>query len=124
MLPASYSQSLSSEEIKKFSKEKFPEAIVQLRSFLKLPNDGHFEDQVAKNLNWCDSVFTKLDFRTQVITTAGAPLLFAEKRSKKNTKTILFYLQIDGQPVDSSQWDQPSPFDPVLKKKNPNGNFR
>jgi len=57
-----------------------------------------------------------LNFKTQTIKTDGAPLLFAEKIYNKNKKNILFYLQIDGQPVDSSAWSQPNPFEPVLKE--------
>ena len=111
------SQTLSAAEIKKLATEKFPEALDNLSAFLKLPNDGHDPDQVSKNLFWCDSIFKHLNFETQVISTEGAPLLFAQKRHKKNAKTVLFYLQIDGQPVDTSKWDQADPFLPVLKRQ-------
>ena len=30
---------------------------------------------------------------------------------------VLFYLQIDGQPVDKSAWSQSSPFEPVIKNQ-------
>ena len=111
------SQQLSSEEIKTLSKEKFPEAVFELKSFLELPNDGHFSDQVTANLKWCESIFTELNFDVQKIPTEGAPLLFAEKKVGQMEKTVLFYLQIDGQPVDTTKWDQPNPFKPVLKEK-------
>ena len=31
-------------------------------------------------------------------------------------KTYLFYMHVDGQPVDSSKWFQPNPYQPVLKE--------
>ena len=108
-------QKLSAEKIRTLVDEKKVDAIFDLMSFLELPNDGHFPDQVEKNLNYCTTLFHDLNFKTQVISTEGAPLLFAEKIYHKNAKTILFYLQIDGQPVASEKWDQPNPFLPTLK---------
>lgn len=109
-------QKLTGEELKVLANEKFPDAIQILNNFLSLPNDGHFPSQVSTNLEWCERTFSNLNFKTKVITTDGAPLLFAEKSFQNNVKTVLFYLQIDGQPVDSTKWDQPDPFKPVLKE--------
>lgn len=113
-----HAQQLTSTAIKAAAKDKFVTAIFDLKSFLALPNDGHFPDQVEKNLAWCDSLFSELDFNVKRISTEGAPLLFAEKKFRKNAKTILFYLQIDGQPVDSTKWKQANPFEAVLKEKH------
>jgi acetylornithine deacetylase/succinyl-diaminopimelate desuccinylase-like protein len=111
------SQRLSAFEIRELASKKFPEAVRNLTAFLKLPNDGHFPDQVAENLVYSRAFFNDLNFETRVLSTEGAPLLFAQKEVGKKTKTVLFYLQIDGQPADASKWDQPDPFDPVFKKK-------
>ncbi|MGC1516101.1 MAG: M20/M25/M40 family metallo-hydrolase, partial [Maribacter sp.] len=108
-------QSLSSSELKTLTDQKFTEAISNLRQFLRLKNDGNYSAQIETNKRWCDSVFTSLNFKTQTLKTDGAPLLFAEKIYHKNRKSILFYLQIDGQPVDPSAWSQTDPFEPVLK---------
>lgn len=111
-----HSQTLSKEEILEESQNNFPEAVLQLRSFLEIPNDGHFPEQIQANLRKCQELFADLKFNSQVINTEGAPLLFAEKIYHKNAKTVLFYLQIDGQPVDTTKWDQKNPFIPVLKE--------
>jgi hypothetical protein len=34
------------------------------------------------------------------------------------SKTVLIYLQIDGQPVEPSQWQQENPWKPTLKEKD------
>lgn len=119
----STAQHLSGNEIKKLARDKFPEAVSDLISFLKLPNDGHFEKEIQQNLSWCATTFSDLKFDTQVIETTGAPLLFAEKKVSQKAKTVLFYLQIDGQPVDPQAWSQPNPFLPVLKEKDDTGNW-
>ncbi len=113
----SWSQNVSAEKIEALTDEKFIESITNLRHFLTLPNDGNYPEQIATNLAWCDSAFSDLKFKTQTIETDGAPLLFAEKVYHKNRKSVLFYLQIDGQPVDTTKWFQPNPFRPVLKEK-------
>ena len=111
-----HGQNLKREDLKSLTDEKFNVAFTNLRHFLKLQNDGNYPEQINKNKHWCDSVFRKLNFKTQTIKTDGAPLLFAEKIYQKNFKNILFYLQIDGQPVDSSAWSQPNPFEPIIKE--------
>ncbi|WP_396638444.1 M20/M25/M40 family metallo-hydrolase [Maribacter sp. R77961] len=111
------SQQLSTSKINKAADNKLVETIFNLRHFLRLQNDGNFPEQIAQNKQWCDSVFTALEFKTKTIKTEGAPLLFAEKKFHENAKNILFYLQIDGQPVDTTAWFQANPFEPVLKEK-------
>ena len=111
------SQTLTKAEIKISAKEKFPSALLKLKSFLEIQNDGHFPKEIKNNMNWCKDVFSELDFKVQTITTDGAPLLFAEKKINNKAKTVLFYLQIDGQPVDKKAWNQKNPFLPVFKEK-------
>ncbi|MEX0289028.1 MAG: M20/M25/M40 family metallo-hydrolase [Flavobacteriaceae bacterium] len=118
------SQSISVKKMEQLAEEKFPDALSNLTTFLRLPNNGNFPDQVQENLEYCDSIFRLLNFKTQVLETPGAPLLFAEKLSSKKDKTILFYLQIDGQPVDTLEWDQADPFDPVIKSKAADGQWK
>lgn len=113
----SWSQKVSAKKIEAMTNEILVESVFNLRQFLTLPNDGNFPEQVAANLAWCDSAFSALNFRTQILKTEGAPLLFAEKIVRNKGKSVLFYLQIDGQPVDTTKWFQPSPFKPVLKEK-------
>ncbi|MFX0558151.1 M20/M25/M40 family metallo-hydrolase [Maribacter sp. CXY002] len=113
----SKAQSLSKKYITEATEEKFVESISNLQQFLRLKNDGNYPDQILRNKHWCDSVFTQLNFKTTTIETNGAPLLFAEKMYHKKAKSILFYLQIDGQPVDTTAWLQANPFEPVLKEK-------
>lgn len=118
-----FSQSLSKEKIYAAAEEKFPEAIFNYISFLELPNDGNYPDQIENNLARCQAIFSDLQFDTRRITTSGIPILFAEKKFHNKAKTVLFYMQIDGQPVDTTAWDQPDPFKPVLKEKR-NGTWK
>lgn len=109
-------QYLEKEEINQLADEYFVEGISTLREFLRLPNYGKIPDNIDDNLAWCQKNFQGLGFETEVLISNGVKHLFAEQKFKKAYRTIIFYLQIDGQPVDSSQWNQKSPFIPILKK--------
>lgn len=89
-----------------------------LKELLSIPNDAFYPEAIARNVSWCETEFVQRGFSTQRIETSTVPLLLAERKHPKAKKTVLIYLQIDGQPVDSTRWFQESPYIPVLKKKN------
>jgi acetylornithine deacetylase/succinyl-diaminopimelate desuccinylase-like protein len=101
-------------------------AVSSFREFydlLSIPNDAHFPGDIEKNIVWCEKAFTKRGFTTQRLSTSTVPLLLAERKVKNPKKTLLIYLQLDGQPVDSSKWLQESPWSPTLKEKNSEGKW-
>ena len=102
---------------------EYAAAVARLVDFLALPNDGNYPEQVAANLRWCDEAFRAEGFTTRKLETPGAPLLFAERRYHDDSPAVLFYLQIDGQPVDTASWDQDSPYRAVLKAPRKDGSF-
>ena len=109
-------QTLKKEQIHRFADDHFLDGVLTLNEFLKLPNIGSDPDNIDLNLSWCQKTFDGLDFETELLISNGVKHLFAQKAYHKKAPTVLFYLQIDGQPVDSSKWDQKDPFDPVLKE--------
>ena len=100
------------------------DAISLYREFLALPNDALKPDDIEKLVAWLEIAFDERGFRTQRIPTAGNPALFAERRHDPASRTVLVYLQADGQPVDPSAWAQPDPFVPVLKARDEQGNWQ
>lgn len=118
-------QQLNQEEIARLSRDHFSESLETLRGFLRLPNDGHFPDQIEANLRWCTSAFQQLGFTINRLETSIAPLLLAERRYHEagTVPTVLFYCQIDGQPVDPQKWDQADPFEPALKAPGSDGSW-
>lgn len=98
----------------KYAKKSFP----QLIELLSIPNDAHFPDDIETNIKWCENAFKNRKFKTQRIKTSTVPLLLAERKVDNASKTVLIYLQLDGQPTDTSRWFQKSPFKPEFKKLN------
>jgi acetylornithine deacetylase/succinyl-diaminopimelate desuccinylase-like protein len=86
-----------------------------LHELLSIPNDAHFPELIAANRDWVDRAFRSRGFYTRILPTTGLPLLLAERTVAGAPRTVLIYLQIDGQPVDPTRWNQESPFIPALK---------
>ncbi len=92
---------------------------------LSLPCDAHFPEDIEKNVIWAEKSFSDRGFTTQRINTDYVPLLYGIKNyADESAKTLLIYLQMDGQPVDSNFWDQPDPFIPVFKRKLESGKWQ
>ncbi|MBO6525268.1 MAG: M20/M25/M40 family metallo-hydrolase [Balneolaceae bacterium] len=114
-------QSRTTDSILKSVDERIiSEHLELLTEFLSIPNDANYPEQIEQNLQWLANRFEELDFETGILKTQALPLFFAEKRIDENLPTILFYMHFDGQPVDSSKWDQENPYDPVIKMKSGN----
>ena len=99
-------------------------AVSLYREFLALPNDALYPDDIEVLVSWMERAFAERGFHTQRIPTSGNPALFAERRHEAAGKTVLVYLQADGQPVDPSAWAQANPFVPVLKERDDAGNWQ
>lgn len=102
-----------------FAKKSFP----MLQELLSIPNDAFYPEAIEKNVRWCEDAFGNREFTTTRIPTSAAPLLLAERKHPGAQQTVLVYLQVDGQPVDSTRWFQESPYTPTLKKQLSNGEW-
>ncbi len=116
-------QKLKSDKIFSLAEELTPKALLNLKDFVAVANDSKIQEQLDKNLNYSKGLLENLDFNTQIITTDGVPVLLASKTVDSSLPTVLFYLQIDGQPVNKSSWDQKDPYQIVIKEQLANGNW-
>ena len=116
-LQFTFSQTLNMNEINTLSREKAQDVFKEYREFLSLPNDANKPDELEPNMLWCEKAFKKRGFTTERLKTKRLPLILAEREHPGAKKTVLFYIQIDGQPVDPSKWHQKGPFVPTLKKQ-------
>ena len=112
------------EELRRAVTDHVDDALALFREFLALPNDALHPDDIEALVGWMESAFAGRGFRTQRIPTRGNPALFAERLQDPAGRTVLVYLQADGQPVDRSAWAQANPFVPVLKARDDQGNWR
>ena len=115
-----YSNSQNLDELSlKYAKSSFTE----LHDFFSLPNDAYNPEEIEPNVKWCEIAFAKRGFKTQRLETKTVPLLLATQNFPNAKKTVLVYLQVDGQPVDTTKWNQSDPYIPALKRKNDTGDW-
>lgn len=124
MSPVAQARELSAEAIRAMTKVQTPDALASYKDFLSLPNDTHYQDDIAKLVTWLDTAFTAQGFDVEVLETGGSPLVLAQRQVPGATRTALIYLQADGQPVDPSLWQQDNPHEATLKKQNRDGEWQ
>jgi acetylornithine deacetylase/succinyl-diaminopimelate desuccinylase-like protein len=100
------------------------EALATYRELLTYPNDAHHPEDILRLVAWLEEAFAGRGFTTERLPTPGSPLLLAERPAPDAGRTVLVYLQADGQPVDPAAWDQESPWEPVLKERAGDGSWR
>ena len=120
---SSTAQRIREEKLDELANQYAQSSFETLKTFLSIPNDAHFPDDIEQNVLWCEKAFQEKGFQTERLATSTVPLLVAHKPVKKAKKTVLIYLQVDGQPVDTARWAQESPYLPVLKKPDGNGGW-
>jgi len=99
-------------------KSQVKHSIDELREFVAIPNDALNADDIESNLIWLRNKFNNRGFNTTILETENLPLFFASLPMNDSKPTILFYMHLDGQSVDPSKWDQPNPYETVLKSKD------
>ncbi len=119
----SFAQKLNQKQLDDLSKKHVLSSFSMLKDILSIPNDAFYPIDIEKNVRWCEQAFEKRDFTTTRIETETVPLLLAERKVKNAKKTVLIYLQVDGQPVDTTRWHQKNPYQPVLKKQTSTGDW-
>ena len=102
-------------------KSQVAAAIQDMREFIAIPNDALNADDIDDNIFWLRNQFDKRGFNTTILETDNLPLFFAALPMEDNKPTMLIYMHFDGQSVDPSKWQQPNPYQVVLKKPSDDG---
>jgi acetylornithine deacetylase/succinyl-diaminopimelate desuccinylase-like protein len=87
-------------------------------TFLRFPSistDPAYAEKLGECAHWLVEKLNKIGLTTQLVSTAGHPIVWAKNEHKAGRKTVMIYGHYDVQPPDPLDlWDSP-PFDPVLK---------
>jgi succinyl-diaminopimelate desuccinylase len=90
----------------------------ELCEFLRIPSisaDPSCRDQMRQAAEWVADRFRAMHFSTEVIPTAGHPLVFAQSPAVPGAPTALVYGHYDVQPADPlEKWTTP-PFEPTRR---------
>lgn len=120
-----FSQTIPSKDnLESWTDASWQHGLNLLEEIVQIPNDAVYPEQIEANIKWCEEQFSTRDWKSETLETGGIPILLATKENPSASKTILFYFHIDGQAVDKSKWNQPDPYQPVLKERDANGEWR
>eukprot|EP00903_Cladosiphon_okamuranus_P000545 g543.t1 len=89
--------------------------------FLAMPCDANNPPELEANIEWCEQQFSQRGFTVKHLPTAGIEVLLATYEVDADLPEVLFYVQIDGQPVDASRWANGAPYTPMLGKPTEEG---
>ena len=110
--------------VSQISDDQTRQALEDLKEFVAIPNFGLNKADIEKNIAWAEAAFSRQRFSTEVLPTDGNPLFLATWTIDPKLPTVLFYMHLDGQAVDSKKWDQVNPYKVVLKAKDKAGNYQ
>jgi acetylornithine deacetylase/succinyl-diaminopimelate desuccinylase-like protein len=89
--------------------------IRELVDLLSIPNIAADRANIRRNADHLAQMLGRRGIQTEILETAGNPLVWGEKKVHGATRTILYYIHYDGQPVDRARWKQADPFRPILR---------
>ena len=92
------------------------EIVAELADLLSIPNVGTDRAGIRRNTEFLLPILRRHGLTAELLETAGNPLVYAEKNVPGASRTLLFYIHYDGQPVDLPRWKQEGgPFHPMMR---------
>ena len=112
-------QPLSADRIDELAERGADNAFRLYRELLTFPNDANHPDDILRLTEWLERQFRDRRFDVRRLEMPGSDALLATRDVPGADRTVLIYLQADGQPVDPARWHQQSPWNPVVKARRP-----
>lgn len=117
LVPANGHGQLSAERVAGLVEAQAADAFALYRELLTYPNDANHPDDILRLSTFLEAEFGKRGFETRRLEMPGSDAILATRDAPGTDRTVLIYLQADGQPVDPSAWHQESPWTPTLKER-------
>ncbi len=89
--------------------------IRELVDLLAIPNIAADRANIARNADHLRGMLERRGLKAEILKTRGNPLIYGELKVPGATRTVLYYIHYDGQPVDPAGWKQADPFAPILR---------
>lgn len=92
-----------------------PRILEEFSQLLSVPNDAASSSDIRDNARLIMQMMQSRGIRTELLDVeTGSPAVFGELKQPGATKTIMFYVHYDGQPVKPEIWASP-PYVPTLR---------
>lgn len=102
-------------DVERYIREHQGAIVREFMDLLAIPNVRTDLPNIARNAEHLRQMLERRGMNPEVWETPSTPLVYGERLVPGATRTILFYIHYDGQPVDKSRWSQADPFEPVLR---------
>jgi succinyl-diaminopimelate desuccinylase len=100
------------------NRSRFESELCELLRIASVSADSRHKDDVRRAAEWVAGQFRSLGLATEVIPTAGHPIVFAQSPPVAGVPTVLVYGHYDVQPPDPlGEWTSP-PFEPTVRNGN------
>ena len=110
-------QPMTAEQIVQLTDARADSAFELYRELLTFPNDANNQEDILRLSEWLQQQFEQRGFAVRRLDMPGSDAMLATRPAPGAARTVLVYLQADGQPVDPTRWYQDSPWVPVLKAR-------
>src|SRR5262249_50217063 len=87
----------------------------EFMELLAIPNVRNDVPNIRRNAEQLRRMLERRRMSPEIWDTPSVPLVFGERRAPGASRTILFYIHFDGQPVDKSGWKQADPWTPIIR---------
>jgi acetylornithine deacetylase/succinyl-diaminopimelate desuccinylase-like protein len=92
------------------------EIIEEFANLLSIPNVATDATNIGRNARLISQMLEKRGVKTRLLEIPEAPpVVYGEINTPGATRTLIFYLHYDGQPVEPAKWVGGDPFKPILR---------
>jgi acetylornithine deacetylase/succinyl-diaminopimelate desuccinylase-like protein len=102
-------------DVERYVREHQPAIVREFMELVAIPNVRSDAANIKRNAEFLRQMLERRGMKPQVWDTPSTPLVYGERLVSGATRTILFYIHFDGQPVDKSGWKQPDPWTPIIR---------
>jgi acetylornithine deacetylase/succinyl-diaminopimelate desuccinylase-like protein len=92
-----------------------PAIVHEFMALLAIPNVHTDLPNIKRNAEQLQQMLDRRGMKPEVWDTPSVPLVYGEKLMPGATRTVLFYIHFDGQPVDKAAWKQADPWTPLVR---------
>src|SRR5262245_33609060 len=100
---------------KDYVREHQGEIVRELVDALAIPNVAADRENIRKKAELLIGTLKRRRFDASLLETDGNPLVLGERRTPGASRTLLYYIHYDGQPVNPPLWKQENPWKPILR---------
>jgi acetylornithine deacetylase/succinyl-diaminopimelate desuccinylase-like protein len=102
-------------DVERYVREHQPAIIREFMDLVAIPNVRSDLPNIRRNAEFLRQMLDRRGMKPEVWETPSTPLVYGERLVPGATRTILFYIHFDGQPVDKAGWKQADPWTPIIR---------